>query len=512
MKSTATLLTVFLLSLTAFSQPAIEWQKSLGGSVNDWGYSIDQTIDGGYVVAGKTESDDGDVTNNFGFTDFWVVKLSSDGIVQWQKSLGGSSSDEAHSIQQTTDGGYIIAGYTGSSDGDVTVSLGGADFWIVKLDEMGVIEWQKSVGGSNNDIAYSIQQTIEGGYIVAGETWSNDGDVTNNNGSRDIWVVKLNTSGEIEWQKSLGGSNDERGSHIIQTIDGTFIVAGFTYSNDGDITENNGVVDGWLVKLAATGEIDWQKSIGGSAEDLLGAIQQTTEGGYVVTGHTHSDDGDVSGNHGDWDAWVVKLDNTGNLEWQNAIGGSDSDLARSIEQTIDGGYVVGGITGSSDGDISGNNGSGDYLVVKLSQNGAIEWQKSLGGVSPDDARSIQQTPDGGYIVGGISQSNDGDVAGNHGERDYWVVKLGSNLGVDENQLNNFAVLSPNPNSGKFTLSFSEEITVTSVKVINVLGKTVYSETNIPRGTFEIEQNFTAGVYFVKVYSANSATTVKMIVD
>ena len=111
---------------------------------------------------------------------------------------------------------------------------------------MGVIEWQKSVGGSNNDIAYSIQQTIEGGYIVAGETWSNDGDVTNNNGSRDIWVVKLNTSGEIEWQKSLGGSNDERGSHIIQTIDGTFIVAGFTYSNDGDITANNGVVDGWL--------------------------------------------------------------------------------------------------------------------------------------------------------------------------------------------------------------------------------------------------------------------------
>jgi hypothetical protein len=261
----------------------------------------------------------------------------------------------------------------------------------------------------------------------------------------------------------------------------------------------------------ATGELDWQKSIGGSAEDLLVAIQQTTEGGYVVTGHTYSNDGDVTGNHGDWDAWVVKLDNTGNLEWQNAIGGSDSDLARSIEQTIDGGYIVGGITGSNDGDISGNNGSGDYLVVKLLQNGAIEWQKSLGGVSPDDARSIQQTPDGGYIVGGISQSNDGDVAGNNGERDYWVVKLGSDLGVDENELNNLAVLSPNPNKGKFALSFSEEITVTSVKVINVLGKTVYSETNIPRGTFEIDQNFTAGIYFVKVYSINSATTVKMIV-
>jgi hypothetical protein len=200
------------------------------------------------------------------------------------------------------------------------------------------------------------------------------------------------------------------------------------------------------------------------------------------------------------------------LEWQNAIGGSDGDLARSIEQTIDGGYIVGGITGSNDGDISGNNGSGDYLVVKLSQSGDIEWQKPLGGISSDDARSIQQTPDGGYIVGGISQSNEGDVTGNNGGRDYWVVKLSSNLGVDDNEFANNVLLYPNPNTGRFSLEFSEENEIASITIVDTLGRTVYSESNIPSGTIEIDQNFTSGVYFVNMNSKDSEETLKMIVD
>ncbi len=405
-----------------------QWQKSLGGSGDDRAYSIQQTIDGGYIVAGMSNSNDGDVSGNHGLnSDLWLVKLSITGTIEWQKSLGGSGSEAATSIQQTNDGGYIVTGYTiYSNDGDVSGNHGNFDYWVVKISSIGTIEWQKSLGGSGDDRAYSIQQTIDGGYIVAGYTNSNDGDVSGNHGAFDFWVVKLSNIGTIEWQKSIGGSGWDRAESIQLTNDGGYIVAGYTSLNDGDVSGSHGLIDFWVVKLSSIGNITWQKALGGSGGESATSIQQTSDGGYIVAGYSSgSYDGDVSGNHGGKDYWVVKLTTIGTIEWQKCLGGSGLDYANNIQQTSDGGYIVAGYSNSNGGDVSGNQGSSDYWIVKLTSLGTVEWQKSLGGTSYDEARSIQQTSDGGYIVSGMSNSNDGDVSGNHGDFDYWSVKLTS---------------------------------------------------------------------------------------
>jgi len=337
----------------------IEWQKCLGGSEDDVPYSIQQTKDGGYIIAGGTYSNDVDVRGNHGGIDGWVVKLDEEGNIEWQKCLGGSEDDGAHSVQQTKDGGYIIVGGTYSNDGDVKENHGGYDFWIVKLDNQGNILWQKTLGGSEHDIAHSIQQTKDGGYIVAGWTESNDGDVKGNHGGSDFWIVKLDNQGNILWQKTLGGSEDDEAHSIQQTKDSGYIVAGRT------IKGYHGGYDFWIVKLDNQGNILWQKTLGGSEDDEAHSIQQTKDGGYIIVGGTYSNDGDVRGNHGGIDGWVVKLDEEGNIEWQKCLGGSEDDAAHSIQQTKDGGCIIVGGTYSNDGDVRGNHGGIDGWIVKL---------------------------------------------------------------------------------------------------------------------------------------------------
>ncbi|MDD3713087.1 MAG: hypothetical protein PHZ28_06310, partial [Candidatus Izemoplasmatales bacterium] len=272
--------------------PTIEWQKCLGGTNDDRAYSIQQTSDGGFIVASITGSNDGDVSGNHGYDDAWVVKLNSSGNIEWQKCLGGTSYDVANSIQQTSDGGFIVSGYTGSNDGDVSGKYGATDYWIVKLNSSGDIEWQKCLGGIYDDFAYSIQQTNDGGFIVAGFKESNESDMSGNHGAIDALVVKLNSSGDIEWQKCLGGTDYDSAHSIQQISDGGFIVAGRTRSNNGDVSGNHGACDGWVVKLNSSGDIEWQKCLGGTDNDYANSIQQTSDGGFIVAGGTWSNDGD----------------------------------------------------------------------------------------------------------------------------------------------------------------------------------------------------------------------------
>ncbi len=424
MKSTILLLLFISASILSNAQaPVIQWQKCFGGSSNETAYDIRQTSDGGFIVAGGSESNDGNVSGNHGLMDFWVIKINETGHIQWQKSLGGDTTDFALAIRQTTDGGYIVTGCSLSNDGEITGNHGYFDYWVVKLNDTGAIQWQKSLGGDTLDYASAIKQTTDGGYIVSGYSVSNNGNISGNHGGYDYWIVKLNDTGAIQWQKSLGGSNSDKATAIQQTADGGYIVAGTSQSNDGDVTVNHGGVDYWIVKLNGTGVIQWQKSLGGSNYDEATAIQQTSDGGYIIAGQSNSNDGDVSGNHGSFDYWIVKINDTGAIQWQKSIGGSSVDWAYSIQQTTDGGYVVAGSSYSNNGDVTGNHGSFDYWIVKLNDTGAIQWQKSLGGSLQDNATSIQQTTDGAYIIGGVSYSNDGDVTASHGNGDFWIVKL-----------------------------------------------------------------------------------------
>jgi hypothetical protein len=409
---------------------SIQWQKCLGGGYDDEALSIQQTNDSGFIVAGYTMSNNGNVSGNHGNFDYWVVKLNYLGNIQWQKCLGGTGDDYATSIQQTNDNGFIVAGYTESNNGDVSGNHGGYDCWVVKLDSYGDTLWTKCLGGTEWDYATSIQQTNDSGFIVAGYTKSNDGDVSGNHGDYDYWVVKLGSLGDIQWQKCLGGTNTDFAYSIQQTSDEGFIVAGETYSNNGDVSVNHGYTDFWVVKLNSLGTIQWQKCLGGSNIDGASSIQQTSDEGFIVAGTTHSNDGDVSGNHGGYDYWIVKLDSYGYIQWQKCLGGTNPDLAYSIQQTSDEGFIVAGYTQSYDCNVFGNHGYYDYWVVKLDSSGDIQWQKCLGGSNIDCASSIQQTSDEGFIVAGYAYSNNGDVSGNHGSFDYWVVKLIINTETD----------------------------------------------------------------------------------
>lgn len=496
MKSLFIFTAAFLFSIQSFAQaPYIEWQKSLGGTGEERAESIQQTSDGGYIVAGSSKSNDGDVSGNHGDFDYWVVKLNNSGNIQWQKSLGGSESDRATSVQQTSDGGFIVTGYTYSNNGDVSNNHGASDIWVVKLDNSGNLQWEKSYGTGLNDSGTSVKETSDGGYIVTGTSW------INSNLSDDYKVLKLDSSGNVQWQKNYGGSKSDWGQSIIQTSDEGYIIVGGSYSNNGDVTGHHGsteYLDCWIVKLDTTGNIQWQKSLGGSLNDIGYSIQQTTDGGYIVSATSWSNDGDVSGHHGNTqtsDYWIVKLDTTGNIQWEKSLGGSGSERTESIQQTLDGGFIIAGYSDSVDGDVSGDDDSYKYWIVKLDKFGNIHWEKSFGGTDTDIPLSIQQTSNNGYIVAGTSRSNDGDVTGNHGDFDYWIVKL-SPEGLGITDFDNQEAFSIYPNPVRNTLMISGISPNTKIMISGLNGE-IIKEFTAKNNLESIDvSGFPAGVYFV----------------
>ncbi|HNU34943.1 MAG TPA: hypothetical protein PKN75_15255, partial [Bacteroidia bacterium] len=420
----------------------IEWQNTIGGDSLDELYYIQQTVDGGYILGGSSSSNiSGDKTENGnGNKDYWIVKTDSAGDIQWQNTIGGNGEDLLCSIQQTIDGGYILGGTSGSGiSGDKTEnSIGLNDYWIVKTDTVGNIQWQNTIGGSSGDVLNAIQQTNDGGYILGGTSGSDiSGDKTENsiNNSSDYWIVKTDSSGNIQWQNTIGGGNYDYLNSIQQTIDGGYILGGTSGSGiSGDKTENSiGLNDYWIVKTDSIGNILWQNTIGGSDQDYLNEVQQTSDGGYILGGYsTSSISGDKTEDCVDGynDYWIVKTDSFGNIQWQNTIGGTNFDNLYSIQQTADGGFIFGGLSASNiSGDKTENSyGFYDYWIVKTDALGNIQWENTIGGKSADWFYSIQQTVDGGFILGGYSASNvSGDKTENCiGSFDYWVVKLTGN--------------------------------------------------------------------------------------
>jgi hypothetical protein len=295
------------------------------------------------------------------------LKLNSTGNLEWQKCLGGSGFDMAYSIIQTSEGGYAIAGSTNSADGDVSGKHGATDAWVVHLNSSGSIEWQKCLGGTTGDqMANSIIQTPDGGYAVAGRTSSSDLDASGNHGSYDAWVVKLDGQGNTERHKCLGGSSSEQANSIVRTTDGGYAVAIITASTDGDVSGNHGGGDGWIVRLDSSMNILWQKSIGGTDDEAIYSIVQSSDGGYVIAGRTKSTDGDSAGNHGGYDMWIVALTASGNINWQKCIGGTGDEYATSMIQTSDG-YALAGYSTSSDGQVTANHGGADFFIVTLTK-------------------------------------------------------------------------------------------------------------------------------------------------
>jgi hypothetical protein len=489
---------VFIKTLAA--QPSIEWQRTLGGSQLDYATCVKVTNDGGFIVAGGSYSTNGDLNSSHGYAEFWIVKLDSTGGIEWQKTLGGSGEDWAYSIDITDDNGYIVTGYTTSSDYDVSGSFIGKNYWIVKLDNLGIIQWQEPFGGSGQDHPNSIVQTNDGGFIAAGKSSSTGGNLSGNHGGLDFWVVKIDTVGTLQWQKALGSSSDDEANCIIQTTDGGYIVAGFTEGSDEDVTEINGYRDSWIVKLDTIGNIEWEKSLGGSLGEEAYSIIQTIDGGYMVTGYTRSNDGHVSGNNGYIDCWLVKLDTIGSIEWQKCLGGSSQELGLSVQQTSTGDYIVAGSSSSLDGDVTDNQGSADFWIVGLDSIGSIEWQKSIGGSDYDEPYSIQLIDDSTYIVAGATDSNDGDIVGYHGDTDYWVVKLSFNnnntSAMNESAFDEFRIY-PNPAKNQLNINVDQLMIGLDYTIYDNLGRiltisTIKSENEV----IDLSQ-LSSGSYFIQ---------------
>jgi hypothetical protein len=349
----------------------LEWQKTYGGSADDRANSVIQTNDGGYAVVGKSKSGDGDVLENAGYDDFWITKLDINGSVSWVQSFGYSGSDVPYSIIQTNDQGYLLSGVldvsASNGQGDRLTNIqgrhAGGDYWIIKLSSSGVKEWSNYYGGTFTDTAYSAIQTNDNGYIIVGSSDSTDVDISNNKGNYDFWIIKISELGTLIWEKSFGGDQVDEARSISQMADGNYLVIGDTRSSNIDVSQNNGAADVWIIKISPEGSLIWEKTLGGSSFDVGRSISKTQDDGFLIAGNSRSSDGVLDINNGQNDALVMKINNSGYLEWQKTIGGTEVDFFNGVEELIDGSIVAVGDSSSSNGDIIENKGFTDLLIL-----------------------------------------------------------------------------------------------------------------------------------------------------
>jgi hypothetical protein len=361
--------------------PEEEWNRTFGGSNYDYGYAVQQTTDGGYIITGYTQS--------FGIDspDVWLVKTAANGSAEWSRTFGGSWYDSGYAVQETKDGGYIVAGSTHS------FGAGSNDVWLIKTVANGSEDWKRTFGGDSNDYGYAVQQTTDGGYIVAGSTASFGAGVD------DVWLLKVAANGSEDWNRTFGGNSNDYGYAVRQTTDGGYIVAGSTKSfsvGSGDL---------WLLKVSANGTADWNRTFGGPSDDGGQAVQQTKDGGYIVAGSTRTFGA------GSGDVWLLKTAANGTADWNRAFGGFSDEVGHSVQQTTDGGYILVGSTRTFGA------GSGDVWLLKTAANGSEHWNMTFGGFADEAGHAVQQTIDRGYIVAGYTHTF------GVGSGDVWLIKV-----------------------------------------------------------------------------------------
>jgi hypothetical protein len=436
--------TVFIISLfclfncskdeVSSSQPIIiigelDAVKTYGGSKNDVAQSVVKTIDGGYAVLGHSQSNNGDLKDktNESF-DFWVMKFTANNSLLWSKTFGGTEDDRGNDIIQTADGGFAILGFTQSSNGDVIQNNGSKDFWIAKLTRTGTLTWQKSFGFSGSDYGTSLIQTNDNGYLLTGviDVTASGGEGNSRTSQRhaggDVWAVKLSAVGNFEWSKYFGGSFTDTSFGVEKTADNGFIIVGSSDSNDVDISDNKGSYDFWVLKISSSGTLLWEKSFGGTEIDEARAITSTTDGNFIIVGDTRSSDVNVSNNNGAADLWMLKISPEGNLLWEKTIGATGFDVARSVSKSQDNGFVISGSSRSSDGGYT-NQGQNDAWVLKTDANGNILWQKTVGGTEIDFFYDAVELNNLEIIAVGESSSSNGDIEENKGFSDVLIIKI-----------------------------------------------------------------------------------------
>ncbi|MEX6626521.1 hypothetical protein [Tenacibaculum salmonis] len=415
-------------SATITKQLTIDFVKTYGGSKNESGRSVIQTSDNGYAVLGFTQSIDGDISTSKTTIqyDYWLLKFDENDTLQWQKTYGGSKDEKAYQIIETSDNGFAVIGYSKSADGDVNENEGFEDIWILKLDATGNILWKKNTGFAGTDKGFQIIETNDGGFFIGGilDVTASGGAGNARSAARhaggDYWAIKLNANGNIEWRKYFGGKNTDTCYGITATPDG-YLMIGTSDSVDVDINNNQGSYDFWVIKINKTGTLIWEKSFGGDQIDEARAITPTDDGNFIIIGDTRSDDKDVT-NNGGADLWVIKIDTNGKLIWQKNYGGASFDVGRSINKTTNGDFLIAGSSRSTDNEII-NKGQNDAWLIKIDKNGKQLWQKTIGGTAVDFCYDAIELSNGNIIAVGESNSNTDDIITNKGFSDLLIIKL-----------------------------------------------------------------------------------------
>lgn len=522
----------FILSVSIFLLPSIldaqiTFQKSIGGIEYNGGRVVRPTSDGGYIVVGTTE------IFALGNSDVYLLKTDVNGDTLWTKFFTGSGLDNGNYIQQTDDDGYIIAGTTES------YGAGSADILLIKTDSIGNLLWEKTFGGPDAELGYAVQQTTDGGYIVAGTTFSFGA------GTSDMYVIKTDSNGDTLWSKTYGGGSDnDEASSVWQTSDGGFIITGLT------LNFTVGLENVLLIKTGVTGTVIWKKYIGnGGGFDWGSRVQQTTDGGYIVIGATSS------AGAGGKDFLLIKTDANGDTLWIKTYGGIDDDLGGTVQQTSDGGYILFGYTSSFGA------GDEDFLLIKTDSIGDTLWAKTYGDTGIDWGAFAQQTPDGGYILTGetynwttsdwniylIKTDSLGNSNCNEGNPIVQVTNpplhiaihpvivtspstivttpvtpvgsggiintLCTSVGINELTTNNSFFIFPNPSTGNFIISFERVILKGNFEILNILGEKVLTDNISHESKREINLgNVSQGIYFVKVVDGEKSYCKKLIVE
>ena len=444
-----------LPTLCIAQAPDTMWTKTYtcSGTSYDLGFSVQQTTDGGYIIVGETDSLGVDSM------EIWLIKIDVDGDTMWTRTYGGVDDDYCRSVKQTTDGGYIIAGSTQS------FIIGNIAAYIIKVNANGDTLWTKVLGGPNVDLLESVQQTTDGGYIFAGSTSSFGA------GSRDVWLIKTDANGDTLWTKTYGGVDYDRGGSVQQTIDGGYIVVGSTSSYGepfGDV---------WLIKTDTIGDTLWTKTFGGPALDFGSSVQQTSDSGYITTGFTESYGA------GFRDVWLIKTDVNGDTLWTKTYGGIYLDRGISVQQTSDGGYIVGGFTESfGPGDVA-------MYLIRTDTAGDTLWTATYGGDISDMGWMVQQTSDRGYIFVGSTNSF------GSGECDIYLIKVAPDtFGIKETFIT--PVTKNYAGATIFTgpLIFPEGITY---RVFDITGRVV------------LPAKIKPGIYFVEIDGVISHKVIKI---
>ncbi|MDD5530222.1 MAG: T9SS type A sorting domain-containing protein [bacterium] len=475
-----------ITNLGIASAPDTLWTRTYGGTKVDYGRSVKQTKDGGFIIVGTTYSFG---VNTPTYSNVYLIKTNSTGETLWTRTYGGIYDDEGYSVQQTPDEGFIIAGWTCS------FGAGYADIYLLKTDSSGDTLWTKTYGGTGYDYGNSIQQTLDGGFIVTGFTNSFGA------GSNDGYIIRTNFSGDTLWTRTFsGGYNDYCGS-AQQTQDSGFIIVGSLEASDDNV---------YLVKTNSSGNTLWTKIFGGTADDAGTSIQQTEDSGFIITGHTYSF------GTGGKDVYMIKTNSSGDTLWTRTFGGTADDYGSSVQQTQDGGFIIAGYTYSF-----GWNG---YLI-RTNSSGDTLWTKTVGETNWDGRWAVQQTEDGGFIIAGSTSSFGIDSSA------VYLVRLAKEVGIEEkwseatsrlggDQKLNIKI-GQNPFITSTSISYSVPyytstlLTNTQLTLYDLSGqcvKTLINEQK-PAGTYTTtlnSKNLTSGVYFIKL-STNNYTITKKIV-